>query len=61
MAGTYAGYGAGIVFSTGVRWGVAKSEILSGDVAFFAVLYATALFNFLVLRHINRDGKHKRT
>lgn len=56
MVGTYKGYILGILFSTALRWMVAKTEILTGNIAFFAVLYTTALFNFAVLSRINKAG-----
>eukprot|EP00038_Savillea_parva_P011843 m.200513 g.200513 ORF g.200513 m.200513 type:complete len:159 (-) comp21070_c0_seq1:157-633(-) len=56
MLGTYGGYMLGIAFSTALRWAVARTEILTGNVAFFAVLYTTALFNFTVLSRINRSS-----
>lgn len=56
VVGTYTGYAAGIIFSTLLRFAVARTAILTGDVAFAAVLVSTALFNYVVLKRA-ADGR----
>jgi hypothetical protein len=52
MIGTYRGYVIGIVFSTLLRYTLSKTAVLTGDVAFFTVLFSTSIVNYVVLRAI---------